>query len=348
MKKIFNTIIYIIIIIFAIEYLSIVYGCKRPESPIINKKENVDVLFVGSSGTIRSISPMRMYEKKGISSYVIGASYANLPIEYYFLEENIKKNQPKVVILDIEYLCKEKDNSLDHAHYAVDFFPMSKNKLELINSEFYDMTFINKLTFVFPFFRFHQKWSEKNGYIKELKNIAIEPGKTKGQDWYGYLNNNTVYTKVNENYMKNNELNDKKSYNDNCAEEYILKVKKLCDEKNIKFILYCNVYPPKWSTLTSAKAKMIANDIGISLIDCNDKFNEMNLNFKTDFCDVGHLNISGAYKVTDYFSNYLTNNYNLANHQNEPKYESWNNDLKKYKDEEEKWIQEYNKNLQKQ
>ncbi len=77
------------------------------------------------------------------------------------------------------------------------------------------------------------------------------------------------------------------------------------------------------------KVAEIAKKDNIPFINYNDKMNEINLDFKNDMHNSGHLNIWGAYKVTKDFGNYLEQNYSLKDHRNDSAYSQWNIDYKK-------------------
>ena len=51
---------------------------------------------------------------------------------------------------------------------------------------------------------------------------------------------------------------------------------------------------------------------GCAFIDLCKNYKEVGLDGKTDFSDTGHLNSSGAKKVSDYIGEYLSENYDLT------------------------------------
>lgn len=54
------------------------------------------------------------------------------------------------------------------------------------------------------------------------------------------------------------------------------------------------------------------------------------VNYQTDMYDNGHLNPSGARKVTSYIGEYLVDNYNICDQRVNAKYEFWNTDYREY------------------
>ena len=74
MKNAFKISLYFVFVFISLIYLSNVYCIKYAESVSIKNTKNIDTYFVGSSGFIKDISPMIIYDNSGITSYVVGAS----------------------------------------------------------------------------------------------------------------------------------------------------------------------------------------------------------------------------------------------------------------------------------
>lgn len=345
MKKFFKVFVYIILVIIFINYFSNLYSCKRAESPYINKNGNFDVLFIGGSGVIRSISPLQMYENYGISSYVVGSFWSKIPLNYYYLQECLETQKPRAVFIEVESFSEDEKQTLDSLHYAIDYLPLTKNKLDLINSDAYNMSAMDKFYFIAPFFRFHSKWTEYNRIIQKPRRIAVKPGKTEGYDWYGYVVSTTINTSINSNYMEQETNDPKDEWKNNFSEEYLLKIKDVCDKNYIKLILFVSPYTG-WSNSRKDDIKNWSRDHNITLIDCNDKQDLIKIDYSKDFGDKSHMNIKGSEKVTNYLANYLKNNYDLADHRNDNDNQEWNENLAKYKAKQIDWEREYNTNLE--
>lgn len=344
MKNFLKVAIYIILVVVLLNYFSVVYKTNTDSTVSILNVRNIDVYFFGSSGVMRAVSPMKIYEKTGITSYNISTGWMQIPVDYYALKENMKNNKPKVVFIDMESFFDDFLQSKDKLHYAVDEFDMSFNKLELINEKIWRMNAFDRLSFVFPFFRFHDKWSSTtlNSYVIN-KNTDPCPGKF----CYGYYDSNKITPQTRTNYM-NEETNENEVaiLKKNHSDEYILKIKKLCEKNNIELVLFM---PPHliWSKSKTEKAANWAKENGLRYLDLNLKLKDMKFDMNTDYYDGGHLNISGATKVSSYLGEYLKAEFKLEDHRGEQKYKKWDEDLKRYKDWESKSFEEFEKNLRK-
>ena len=105
MKKILIPIIILIIFILLLVPLSYIF---RPSSDIntnltnylLQKKNSLDVLFIGDSNIYDNISPMEIYSMTGITSYNYSTPSTSNTTMYYMLKEALKTQTPKVVVIN--------------------------------------------------------------------------------------------------------------------------------------------------------------------------------------------------------------------------------------------------------
>ena len=69
---------------------------------------------------------------------------------------------------------------------------------------------------------------------------------------------------------------------------------------------------------------------GHTFLDMNQYFDEIGIDFNTDYYDKSHMNLVGSEKVSNFFGNYLLNNYNLDLSQEKNISENWNSKYKNY------------------
>lgn len=335
-------VLYVVLVYIFILYFSNVF---LPDDTLkYYYRKNVDAYVVGASGVQTGIIPMEIYDQIGVTVDNISGGEVQLPMDYYLIKENIKINKPKVIFLDVETFYATEMQSRELMHSNIDRYPLNFNKLEFVNEEAYKMNLSEKITYLFPFFRFHDRWNE----IK-FKNFQYH--------FYQYMNYNHGYflqTSIIENknlkkhYMnKKDDVNEmKKIYESNYSEVYLKKIKKLCEKENIDLVLL--VLPRQnWSMIKHNILQEIANENSLEFIDMNLLFKDLNFNQETDLMNDNHVNINGAIKASKYLADYIVKNYEIDNHRNDLQYSDWDNDLKKYHQEKEQWLIEYNSKLAK-
>ncbi|MDO4853654.1 MAG: SGNH/GDSL hydrolase family protein, partial [Clostridia bacterium] len=60
-----------------------------------------DLLFVGDCEVFSNISPITLYEKNGIVSYIRGSAQQLVWQSYYLLEDALKEDTPSVVVFNV-------------------------------------------------------------------------------------------------------------------------------------------------------------------------------------------------------------------------------------------------------
>ena len=98
--------------------------------------------------------------------------------------------------------------------------------------------------------------------------------------------------------------------------EYLQKILDLCKENNIQLLLIKapSVYP-HWYEEYDAQIEEFAQKNSINFVNFLDKVEEIGIDYSKDTYDRGlHLNLTGATKLSKYFSKYLKEKYNLTDY----------------------------------
>ena len=101
-----------------------------------------------------------------------------------------------------------------------------------------------------------------------------------------------------------------------------------------------------WNYESSVLMNELAKETKTKYFDLNDE-KKYPVNWKTDTEDGGmHFNISGAMKITDYVSKYISDNYNFTNCRKDSECSNYEKDLKIYNKRKDKAIKELNRNIE--
>jgi len=239
---------------------------------------------------------MEIYNKYGFTSFVLGSAAQQLHYTKYLLNRTLKKQNPKVVILETNAIYR---------------------KIEPTGPIF------RKLQNLFSIFEYHNRWKSLNfrdlnlsfsyDYNSEFKGYTYKPG-IKG-------------SKTNEYMNPTKEAKEIESLN----KRYLLAMIELCKENNIEFLLLSTPSTKNWSYTKHEGIRVFASEYNIPYIDLNLMKNEVPIDWEKDTCDEGdHMNYYGAVKVSEYVGEYLSNNYDLENKKDNPEYQSWNEALTRY------------------
>ncbi len=316
-KNIIKTIIFLIALLFFINCSSYILRDKpsiKRYYDFYNDNTELDILLSGSSHMLNSILPMELYEKYGITSYNIGNPRESIPTSYWVIRNAIKQRKPKIVILEVYYDGwgeKIKEDDMPFLHYFFDSAPFSIDKFLAMN----DLVGLDKsLEYLFDLSFYNSRWDKLTeddfNFDYSLEKGALSLIEYKSFDY--------VYDDT--------SCNDERLKVTDVAEEYLNKIKELCEKNDIKLILFQSPFPANNNEIeTSIKYNNYAKENNIPFINLL-KQNE--IDYSVYMANRGHLNIYGAKIITNMVGEYLLNNYsNIISSKN---IEKWNNDLVSY------------------
>ena len=250
--------------------------------------DQIDVLCVGNSLGFCSINPMDLYKDTGITSYVASTAM-QMPVETYYVIRKALERQPVKVIL------WEANN-------------LTKGGTDLISGT--SSLLAEEIKYRHPFLRYHNAWCNKVNSFTPRPNFK------------GYVINEVAQPYTGGKYYERDNMNVEEVSGDGGL--YFDKIKKLCDEKHIKLVLYSNPSPVCYNPEVHNGIAKFAKENGVDYLDGDAVVEQIGIDWSTDTYDKGdHLNLKGAEKMTDYVARYLVREHDLKDHRNDPAYRSW-------------------------
>ena len=280
---------------------------------------SIDVLFLGASSFQKSISPMQVYEETGISSYNYSISSARIYMMYYFLQDILKTQKPKVVMVDIITLFYKSREEETEQRKSFDYNDLDLIKLKMINDDVFDTTFEEKASYIFPLLRYHSRWDELK--IREVKDsFARYESNTRG-----FLMSNKL--KSNHKGWSYMQPSDKKVFMQDYVSEYFYKFVELCKKNDIEVVFVGIPDVRAWNYASSKEMAKLAKETNTVFLDLNDEV-KCPLDWLTDTEDGGyHMNIKGAQKITHAISKFFNENYKFNREQTLEERNYWNKNL---------------------
>lgn len=345
MKKMLKTILFVVIgfvLFFMIQRILVSdanlasHALAIPDV-LYENDVNIDVLFLGPSHTANGVSPMQIYERAGIVSCNMGTGRQPLAASYYILKDTYSKHDLKAVVLDVSALFYEGAGDNEAWRDVLDNMDHSWVKLDFIRDYGRMSEGSGWLTAAFPMLQYHSRWNQ-------LGHNDFHKGKDQSFLISSGVNAKIVGTgvsleeiAVNEERVHKNvkhtlsvvdgrevvELEEESNLfpevlSEN-AMQYLLKIKKFCDEKGIKLMLVkiptMTTYTAMGGAWTANKSELVKNAAmqnGITYIDCVYDY-DLGINWLEDTADYGaHLNMKGALKVSNWFADYLANDQQIS------------------------------------
>ena len=284
--------------------------------------KTIDVLFTGISHMEVAYSPLELYQDFGITSFNFGESGNQLPTSYWVIENALDYCDPKLVVIDVR---KIEDNEIAYDNLTTtsfDSIPLSKTKIRTA-IDLFDNT-DDRMEFLIPLLRYHSRWTELTENDFAPDDFRIDMGTLHYPD-------NRLAVAVPKSWGRLST--DKREVTGSLSEEYLRKLITLCKEKDIQVLLLNLPYPAdKQSQLYANGVITIAEEMDVPYLDllhAGDDF----FNYDTDMNDsYGHINDSGAQKVTRYLGQYFTDHFDLPDHRGDSRYASWDERLEQFKE----------------
>ena len=271
----------------------------------------VDVLFMGSSHVVRAFSPQELYNSYGLTSYNLGSEEQSMLVTYYWLEDALRTQSPKAVVVDTYFLFDYRTKLLLNANEgntrkAMDPMRMSRVKARAIREICQADPTQSALSYVFPLIRYHDRWKTFDpaafaarrqtglmGYCPEFGMFGVE----------GF----TPFDESPNEFVPMRPL----------MREYLDRMTALCKERGIHLVLVKT--PAPGQTIGKHNAlKQYAEENGLDLIDFNESsvyYGGIEFWFESDCYDTEHANHWGAVKLTEYLGDFLVNEYGLEGHE---------------------------------
>lgn len=267
------------------------------------KKEH-DVLLIGDCEIYENFSPITLWEKFGITSFIRGSAQQLIWQSYYLLEDTLRYEKPDVVVFSVLSMMYNEPQKEAYNRMSIDGMPLSMTKIKAAQASMLPEEEL--ITYIFPFLRYHSRWSE-------LTNDDFKYMFNKDQVSHnGYLMR--VDVKPVTSIPKPRTLPDYR-FGDT-SYQYLDKMTELCKNNGIELVLVKapSLYP-HWYEEWEQQMVEYAEKHDLRYINLLDKKDEIGLDFQTDTYDAGlHLNLAGAEKLSVYFGDILKREFNLEDH----------------------------------
>lgn len=261
-------------------------------------EDSVEVLFLGSSNLMGGINPVQLWEETGIQSYAYCSRAQTFPFTYAYLQDALKTQKPKCVVIDAySIFCEKVINSLSNTdfHFGLNMDSLSISaKSELITNYIYIKEW---LSYYFPLFKNHN-------YFKNWDNPTDETNEI----FMGFC------------FAEGIEYFETPQYTDNVAPMdevdgiYLQKIIELCQKESID--LFVVKIPVAYSDAEHQKlnaAKQMCEAYGVSFYDMSLDAVEWGFDYGSDMRDYFHVNAVGAKKVTTRLGEILSAKYDFSN-----------------------------------
>lgn len=292
--------------------------------------DSVDCIFVGTSHVFCSYNPQQIYDETGLTSVCLATSGQSFQSSYYLLKEALRKQTPKVVIMDLSNIAVAANYDIQnfrlHFSSGISALPdYSINKV-LAYNEIRNMNYgySDKITIYdcYGILEYRADYDREKGGIHEFINLLFNPSKE--YKALGYFTTEHVFP---QNELISNIKSEKRiELTDTIEFRYYKQIEELLEKKGIQLVMVRSLYNrPDFDDCQLLEQFFdYLNDNQVPYIDFFKLQKEIGIDLKTDFQDSDHLNCWGSEKTTKFIGNYLKDNFSFEKCANDKKHEPWN------------------------
>ena len=289
-------------------------------------KDQIDVLFIGSSHVINAMNPAALYGEYGITSYNMGGHGSVMQATYWELIEALQYCKPKCVVVDTFLMQKdyqyldvmyedssdeERQTSIDQLHLNMDVWPLDKLKIAAVKDLIKDEDIQKE--FLFPFIKYHGRWDELDGNDYKAVTGNADRNELFGAEMrYGIELTPGIYPNPeDENGLGGHTV----------GEEYLRKIIDECQRDGIDVIvtfLTCSATTDDKRAADSAR--IISEEFDVPFVNMQ----ELGVvDLYTDLNDTGHMNAMGSIKATKCIGDMLAEGGSIPDHRGDEAYSDW-------------------------
>lgn len=285
-----------------------------------------EVVFVGDCEVYEAFSPVTLWQEYGLSSRICGTPQQLLWHSYAILEEVFDRSSPRVVVLGVYGLIYNGPQSEAYNRMALDHLPPSSTKWQVLNDAMTEGE--SKLSYLVPLLRYHDRWSQLTWRDVTTLFKTQEPVSVRG-----YL----MQAEVVPGEAPNHEgaLPPREDAFGEMALDYFDRIVTLCRDHGADLVLIkapTDSWRYPWHDEYEAKVVSLAEQYGLPYYNFLKDVDRIGLDYTTDTYDAGlHLNVYGAEKLSAYFGQILSQNYDLTDGRgNSDTAAQWAEDIARY------------------
>ena len=331
-KSIMRVFIFLVIICLLIVWLSYLLRPIDVYRTVISgyyaePKDTLDAVYIGGSVCFKYWMPLTAWNEHGYTSYNFSTDALPPQLIKYYVTEALKTQSPRLFIIDVRpfefgdvKIAKDLTYMYREAalRRGIDSFNYSLNRADMIKNCVPDEQL--KLEYYFDIIKYHANFDQ----------LSAESFRYSFNKRKNYTKGYTVLAERAD-VVKNDfsDISELKPITPN-MEGLLIDLTDHLERLDIKALFIVAPYPIYVENDQKVHNYMgeIITERGFDFLDCNKCYDDIGLDFETDFYDNNHVNVLGALKYTQFLSGYLHDRYEFEDKRNDPAYASWHEDYR--------------------
>lgn len=295
------------------------------------KEDSLDVVLIGASSVYRYWDCMYAWKGYGIASYDYSVGSMS-PAATIFAIKEIKKTQdPQLFVFDVRKILSRFPDTTGGVWGTLDAQDYSLNRLSAV-------AYYCKLNGI----ALKDAWAEIIDIMTYHSNHAALASKLSWQLW----DNRADESLDTDGYYKGFSIDashafvtgpeediftDQTKPLDGKTETVYLDILEYCQENDIPLLLVASPFVVTADDVMEFnRMEEIAQEYGFPFLNANQCYEEMGLDFSTDFYDEEHVNLFGSAKYTDFLARYIKDHYEISHRQDREADQLWESIYARY------------------
>lgn len=335
---VFLSIIFLLFLFFTYLFRNTDYNARQNVLDFYEEDTELDVVFIGASNIYRYWDPMGAWDAEGIATRNYSVSSMDAATYLSAVKDIVRTQNPKLIVVEARRFRREEAqgeivfgarNMLDSLDFG-----MSRMKAVHYYCEKMNIPWEDALSLYIDLIQYHDNYEALTTKLNwQLADNRIGDNEIERRTYKGYAisSKHEVFEDPSANLSEERVNPDENSF------QLYKEILEYCKENEIPLMILSMPMVIKEEESKGLNVLMdTAEAYGIPVFDMNLRYEEIGLDFSTDFYDPHHVNVLGADKVTKYLASYLKEEYDLVDHREDPAYGSWNELYEEYYAEAEK------------
>lgn len=296
----------------------------------IKEEDALDMVYIGGSAAFVYWQPLKAWNDCGFASYTYATNSMVAESIKYYMAEVLKTQDPQLFVIDIRPF-QYWDAAVNEGgiRRTTDSMDISLDRLKMVN---YNLSHRDTdentdwVSYYLDIAKYHTNYEALGNPLNWEYSDNAAKCDNKGWEWmlsHAYLEKPTDF------------YTDERAVLEAGCEKVLYDLLDYCQEaeKEVLFVVCPYVITKeeqaKYNTLSD-----IIQSYGFQYLNANEYYDEMELDFTTDFYHISHVNCFGAEKYTAFLESYLDEHYDLPDHREDESYQKWDEDYIRFSEEE--------------
>ncbi len=296
------------------------------------KHENVDMVYIGGSAAYCYWEPLKAWNDCGITSYLYATAGIEAEAIKAYMKEVRRTQEPQLYVVDVrtfQYYYGDGGAEWGTRNSTDNLELTSSARYGMLKEYFATREFKedpDRLSYYLSIIKYHTNTENLHSSLawELMDNDKVFPAK--GWEWreaYGYVEEPQGFeTDIRADLLRN-------------GKKVLIDLLDYCKDKqlNVLFVV-CPYYITEEEQQKYNLIRDTVKEYGFDFLNANECYDEIGIDFSTDFYNRNHVNLFGAKKYTEFLEKYIMDNYDLPDHRGDDHYVSWDEEyLKSLEDE---------------